>query len=138
MTPNPDMNYLDPDVLAINFDPSIPTWVAPPGPGYVLNSIPGNVSRIDLTKAIPTLAQSTAQVISNNQNTPAMGSGANEKLASIGIKSGKIKHVIYIIKENRGYDQVLGDLPRGNGDPSLTIYAVSYTHLRAHETRHDL
>jgi YVTN family beta-propeller protein len=127
MNPNPDMNYLDPDVLAINFDPSIPTWVAPPGPGYVLNSIPGNVSRIDLTKAIPTLAQSTAQVISNNQNTPAMGSGANEKLASIGIKSGKIKHVIYIIKENRGYDQVLGDLPRGNGDPSLTIYGREIT-----------
>jgi len=127
MNPNPDMNYLDPDVLAINFDPSIPTWVAPPGPGYVLNSIPGNVSRIDLTKAIPTLAQSTAQVISNNQNTPAMGSGANEKLASIGIKSGKIKHVIYIIKENRGYDQVLGDLPQGNGDPSLTIYGREIT-----------
>ncbi len=30
-----------------------------------------------------------------------------------------IKHVIYIIKENRTYDQVLGDLDRGNGDPSL-------------------
>lgn len=127
MNPNPDMNYLDPDVLAINFDPSISTWVEPPGPGYVLNSIPGNVSRIDLTKAIPTLAQSTAQVISNNQNTPAMGSGANDMLASLGIKSGKIKHVIYIIKENRGYDQVMGDLPRGNGDPSLTIYGREIT-----------
>jgi YVTN family beta-propeller protein len=30
----------------------------------------------------------------------------------------KIKHVIYIQKENRTYDQVLGDLPQGNGDPS--------------------
>ena len=30
-----------------------------------------------------------------------------------------IKHVIYIIKENRTYDQILGDLDRGNGDPSL-------------------
>jgi hypothetical protein len=29
----------------------------------------------------------------------------------------RIKHVIYIIKENRTYDQVLGDLDRGNGDP---------------------
>ena len=34
----------------------------------------------------------------------------------------KIEHVIYIIKENKTYDQVLGDLPRGNGDPSLTQY----------------
>jgi len=35
---------------------------------------------------------------------------------------GKIHHVIYIIKENRSYDQVLGDLDRGNGDPSLTLF----------------
>ena len=65
---------------------------------------------------------STAQVIQNNQNTPAMGSSADSTLADLGIKSGKIKHVIYVIKENRGYDQVLGDLPQGNGDPSLTLY----------------
>ncbi len=30
-----------------------------------------------------------------------------------------ITHVIYITKENRTYDQVLGDLPRGNGDKAL-------------------
>jgi YVTN family beta-propeller protein len=34
----------------------------------------------------------------------------------------KINHIIYIIKENKTYDQVLGDLPRGNGDPSLTEF----------------
>ena len=33
-----------------------------------------------------------------------------------------IKHVIYIVKENRTYDQVLGDLDRGNGDPSLAEF----------------
>jgi len=33
-----------------------------------------------------------------------------------------IKHVVYIIKENRTYDQVLGDLPIGNGDPELTLF----------------
>jgi YVTN family beta-propeller protein len=32
----------------------------------------------------------------------------------------KIKHVIYVVKENRTYDEVLGDLPIGNGDPALT------------------
>ena len=32
------------------------------------------------------------------------------------------KHVIYIIKENRTYDQVLGDLPQGNGDPWLCLF----------------
>jgi YVTN family beta-propeller protein len=34
----------------------------------------------------------------------------------------RIDHVIYIVKENKTYDQVLGDLPRGNGDPTLTQY----------------
>ena len=33
-----------------------------------------------------------------------------------------IEHVIFIIKENRTYDQVLGDLPEGNGDPSLEMF----------------
>ena len=36
-------------------------------------------------------------------------------------------HVIYIIKENRTYDEVLGDDPRGNGDPSLTIFGKRVT-----------
>jgi YVTN family beta-propeller protein len=33
-----------------------------------------------------------------------------------------IKHVFYVIKENRTYDQVFGDLPGGNGDPALTVF----------------
>ena len=33
-----------------------------------------------------------------------------------------IKHVFYIIKENRTYDQVLGDMPQGNGDPTLVQF----------------
>ena len=38
-----------------------------------------------------------------------------------------IRHVIYIIKENRTYDQVFGDIPRGNGDPRLTIFGENVT-----------
>lgn len=37
------------------------------------------------------------------------------------------RHVVYIIKENRTYDQVFGDLPQGNGDPSLCIFGESIT-----------
>ncbi|MGY4538945.1 bifunctional YncE family protein/alkaline phosphatase family protein [Mucilaginibacter gilvus] len=37
------------------------------------------------------------------------------------------KHVLYIIKENRTYDQVLGDMPEGNGNKSLCIYGDSIT-----------
>lgn len=40
---------------------------------------------------------------------------------------GKIKHVIYVVKENRTYDQVLGDLRQGNGDPALTLFPERIT-----------
>jgi len=38
-----------------------------------------------------------------------------------------IKHVFYIIKENRTYDQVLGDIPEGNGDTSLVLFGEKIT-----------
>jgi YVTN family beta-propeller protein len=38
-----------------------------------------------------------------------------------------IKHVLYIIKENRTYDQVFGDVPRGNGDKSLVMFGEKVT-----------
>lgn len=37
------------------------------------------------------------------------------------------KHVVYVIKENRTYDQVLGDVPAGNGDPSLVLFGERVT-----------
>jgi hypothetical protein len=56
----------------------------------------------------------TARVRSNNQ----VDKRQPEKPASV----SEIKHVIYVIKENRTYDQVFGDLGKGNGDPSLTLF----------------
>ncbi|MHB1685873.1 MAG: alkaline phosphatase family protein [Ignavibacteriaceae bacterium] len=43
------------------------------------------------------------------------------------IRSEKIKHVFYIIKENRTYDQVFGDLPEGNGDSALCFFPRNIT-----------
>jgi YVTN family beta-propeller protein len=40
---------------------------------------------------------------------------------------GPIKHVFFIVKENRTYDQVLGDVKRGDGDPKLTLFGASIT-----------
>jgi YVTN family beta-propeller protein len=48
----------------------------------------------------------------------------------------KIKHVVYIIRENRTYDQVLGDLPRGNGDPNLVLFGENIT-PNAHRLAND-
>jgi YVTN family beta-propeller protein len=42
-------------------------------------------------------------------------------------ESSPIEHVVYIVKENRTYDQVLGDVPQGNGDSSLAIYGRRVT-----------
>jgi YVTN family beta-propeller protein len=39
----------------------------------------------------------------------------------------RFEHVVYIIKENRTYDQVFGDLPTGNGEPSLCIFGEQVT-----------
>ena len=57
---------------------------------------------------------------------------AAEKIPFAGGGNNRIKHVIYIIKENRTYDQILGDLkqdgkPVGNGDASLTMYGAAMT-----------
>ena len=43
------------------------------------------------------------------------------------IRSDKIKHVFYVIKENRSYDQVYGDLKEGNGDSSLCLFGREVT-----------
>lgn len=45
--------------------------------------------------------------------------------AEVGVRSPLIEHVIYVVKENRTYDQVLGDLGKGNGDASLTLFDES-------------
>jgi DNA-binding beta-propeller fold protein YncE len=46
--------------------------------------------------------------------------------------SSPIKHVFYVIRENRTYDQILGDLPEGNGDPRLALFGKDIT-PNAHE-----
>ncbi len=38
-----------------------------------------------------------------------------------------IKYVFYVVKENRTYDQILGDMPQGNGDSTLVLFGKKYT-----------
>lgn len=62
----------------------------------------------------------TTQVAGNNHFLPVADEKASRETFSF--LRQRIKHVIYIVKENRTYDQVLGDLEKGNGDPSLTLF----------------
>ena len=57
---------------------------------------------------------------------PANAPGASPIPRRVG-DSSPIKYVFYVIRENRTYDQVLGDLPKGNGDPSLTLFGEDVT-----------
>ncbi len=70
----------------------------------------GTVSAVDLNRPI---AAETEKVAANNRW------GATPRKPALKVYEGAIEHVIYIIKENRTYDEVFGDLPQGNGDPSL-------------------
>lgn len=65
------------------------------------------------------LAKTTLQVADNiGLSNAAARSAAEARMAEV---AKRIKHVVFIVKENRTYDQVLGDLEVGNGDPSLAI-----------------
>jgi YVTN family beta-propeller protein len=87
---------------------------------YILNVIQGDVESMPIPNA-QQLAYLTGLVLKQNHLDDLTRQTENP-LADIGLKAGKIKHVIYIIKENRTYDQVMGDDARGNGDPSLVLF----------------
>ena len=91
----------------------------------------GTVSIIPVPVASATLTAMTTQVTQNNHwdllaNIEAASGGSkNAPPVAIPAKIGSpslIKHVFVIIRENRTYDQMLGDVVGGNGDPSLAVF----------------
>src|SRR5579872_3582756 len=70
-----------------------------------------------------TLGALTRQVARNNRYLAEDEGDA----ATFAFLRRHIRHVIYIVKENRTYDQVLGDLEVGNGDPRLTVFPRAMT-----------
>ena len=71
------------------------------------------------------LRELTQQVARNNHFTAPADDPKRRQLFAF--LRQHIKHVIYIVKENRTYDQILGDLEKGNGDPSLTLFPEAMT-----------
>jgi YVTN family beta-propeller protein len=76
------------------------------------------------TPTLGELQALTQQVATNNNFRSVVSHDDAEKLAFL---RTHIRHVIYIVKENRTYDQVLGDLEVGNGDPNLTEFPEAIT-----------
>ncbi|UKT65878.1 bifunctional YncE family protein/alkaline phosphatase family protein [Pedobacter mucosus] len=97
---------------------------------YIAGLFKGTLSFINTPKA-EELKKFTKQVYANSPFTAKRTLQADGEIGNpIPRKQGEkspIKHVFYIIKENRTYDQVLGDLPQGNGDSSLTLFGRKIT-----------
>jgi DNA-binding beta-propeller fold protein YncE len=93
---------------------------------YIATLLYGSLSTLDAGAIENELPRWTAEVVESNRMKAAA-----EKLEFTGGQD-RIKHVIYIIKENRTYDQLFGDLKLngktvGNGDSSLTMYGADIT-----------
>jgi YVTN family beta-propeller protein len=91
-------------------------------------TIPGSVSRIEVPP-MKALAALTVRAYANRRPV-ARGAAPARSSAVLPAAPGgvsPVRHVVYVIRENRTYDQVLGDLPQGNGEPALTIFGRNVT-----------
>lgn len=74
------------------------------------------------------LAAYTRQVLANTYQTVTLtDNGTNPMPVLPKTRKSPIKHIVYITKENRTYDEVLGQLPSGKGDSTLTRFGVGVT-----------
>jgi len=114
-----------------NMRNTVQTELHPNAHPYIATLIGGSIQRLSLAEINKNLAAYTRRVEDDNllhadPGTIEFAGGQNP-----------IRHVIYILKENRTYDQILGDLsygnqpygnqPVGDGDPSLTMYGADIT-----------
>ncbi len=88
---------------------------------YIPTLLRGSIARLNIPSTLGKLEELT-RVVEHDNLLPS-------NPGAIQFADGKnpIKHVIYVIKENRTYDQVLGDLRVGEGDPALTMYGADIT-----------
>lgn len=101
--------------------------------GYNSHQYSGSVSLVPVPKKrdLPKLSESVMrnlrqESILASRLPPRAGQPPRPVPERIGEPS-VFKHVVYVIKENRTYDQVLGDVAAGNGDPSLCIFGDAIT-----------
>jgi DNA-binding beta-propeller fold protein YncE len=110
-------------------------WRDTPKQRFV-HSYRGSVAVLPVPNASQLASYSTASAENNRLRLAGAApverraAAANARPVALPSRSGEpslIEHVVYIIKENRTYDQVLGDLPQGNGDPSLVMFGRKVT-----------
>ena len=110
------------------------TGGSPEKRGRYVHAVRGSVNVV----AVPTTAELSAYTVAVAQNdrltlatAPAIRPAPRSDIArAVPQRPGDaslINHVVFIIRENRTYDQILGDLGRGASDPSLVIYGRDVT-----------
>ncbi len=88
---------------------------------YVATMIMGTLSDVPVPNSAQ-LAKDTQQVRTNDRFDAKPAKPTGSVIPARPGDPSPIKHVIYIVKENRTYDQVFGSLGKGNGDPSLNLF----------------
>jgi hypothetical protein len=99
-------------------NPHGPQPAPPPrdGPDYILTLLYGSVGfvpKVDIPSRLHDWTRAAAE-----------GAPIGAPASAIHVP---IRHIFYIVRENRTYDQVMGDLPRANGDPFLTLFGRDIT-----------
>ncbi|HZW80225.1 MAG TPA: bifunctional YncE family protein/alkaline phosphatase family protein [Candidatus Deferrimicrobiaceae bacterium] len=93
---------------------------------YIATLLRGSIARLSVPSTLGKLEEFTRTVENDNLLHDDADRDNPETIRFAGGRN-PIKHVIYVIKENRTYDQILGDLKAGNGDSTLTMYGADIT-----------
>ncbi|RUL87826.1 phosphoesterase [Tautonia sociabilis] len=104
----------------------------PPTVEYIAGLFEGTLSVIPMPdpQGMGTLTQTVYQCSPLRRDDPAAVTAARPEGNPIPAKVGDpspIRYCIYVIKENRTYDQVFGDMPEGNGEPALCLFPEEVT-----------
>ena len=96
------------------------TRLANPAPAeYIADQLAGSIRRV----AIP----DDAALVRGLDDVRELAQHEAVPPSAIVRRGGPIEHVVYVIKENRSYDQVLGDITGADGDPSLVLFGARVT-----------
>jgi DNA-binding beta-propeller fold protein YncE len=132
--PDPKLNS---DPIFWAFNPAAPTEDLL-GKGSGVTYLPAMVDGRAGLMSLPSdtqVKQQTPAALRQKQPVGAQKAPANTPLRA----NGPIKHVFFVVRENRSYDQILGDVGRGNSDPQLILFGKTVTpNLHALVTRFPL
>ena len=117
--------------LASEANPRAPQPADPGDAEYVAAILTGTLSVLDApdANALAAYTQTAHRLSAYSDATrlvperPAQGSAIPERVGA----ASPIKHVFYVVRENRTYDQILGDVKEGNGDANLCLFGENVT-----------